>query len=353
MLVKYCPKCHGKPYTDNLDIQCCPLCNTTLCIESVDDSAVADRRMLPVSESYNSEPSFDSENLPAEKDASNTHKKAKGYVPVVPVKRNKTMESSSRNNNHYRVRNNTSSEKTICGKVSQYSSTGKEDGAYRRLFVVKIIDAIIYHQRIEDVLHRFNVRVDNGKDDMGYSQFSDIPVNVHGTIATGMPITENSEVEVKGKYRNGVLMASKVNIVNNGCVSEIKFQHSIAAIVYGALALLAAVAVIVFAANSDGNFFASLKSLFAMWLTISAITSVLYFFLFFMKIGFLTRLATGRPRRFPIVGILLFSLFVTMVFLNAFGIGATVGSLFSKLLSTVLPVVLVIVILIIILKLFF
>lgn len=188
---------------------------------------------------------------------------------------------------------------------------------------------------------------------MGYSQYSDIPVNVHGTIASGMQITDNAEVEVEGKYRNGVLMASKVSVVNNGYHSQIKIQRSISAIIYGVLAVVAAIALIVFVANTDGNFFANLKSFLLTWLVVSVVIAVLYLVLIFSKIGFLTRMATGKPKKFPIVGILLFSLIITMIFMNSFGIGASLSGLFSKLLIAIMPTAIIIIAIIFLIKLIF
>lgn len=42
---------------------------------------------------------------------------------------------------------------------------------------------------------------------MGFGSYVDVPVNVHGTIAGGIQIIDNCEVEIRGKYKNHVLMA--------------------------------------------------------------------------------------------------------------------------------------------------
>ena len=350
----------------------CPVCNSELLFEMVSTESIANRpKLSPVKFNV---ATHEKTVFPVSSKSSGGFKQSgdNGLFPVRPTQEQKeagtntanlvsTTNSSSvpstisvEGNNQGSVAPDARSGGTVfTGKVSQYSCTGKEDGNYRRLLITKIIDAVVYHQRFEDVLHRFNVRVENGKDAMGYSQYSDIPVNVHGTIASGMQITDNAEVEVEGKYRNGVLMASKVSVVNNGFNSQIKFQRSVSAIIYGVLAVVAAIALIVFVANTDGNFFANLKSFLLTWLVMSVVTAVLYLVLIFSKIGFLTRMATGKPKKFPIVGILLFSLIITMIFMNSFGIGASLSGLLSKLLVAIMPAAIIIIAIIFLIKLIF
>ena len=348
MVVKYCKNCVGKPYTSDLQLEKCPRCGRTLCIESIDDIDLEDRQQIVIPNR--------STDLDEIKDTSSANEifddsDLDSASPKIPIKKQRIPQVSVYQ--PYAEKHEYLPEEVIHGRVAQYSSTGKEDGNYRRLLITKIIDAVAYHQRIEDVLHRFNVRVENGKDAMGYSQYADIPVNVHGTIASGSQISDNAEVEVEGKYRNGVLMASKVSVVNNGYHSQIKFQRSISAIVYGVLVAVAAIALVVFVANTDGSFFDNLKSFLLTWLVVSIVTAVLYLILIFSKIGFLTRMATGKPKKFPIMGILLFSLIVTMIFMNSSGIGTSLSGLFSNLLVSIIPVTIVIIVIILLIKLIF
>lgn len=376
MIIKYCPVCVGKPYSSDLSLQNCPVCKSTLQIESADEQNLIGRMQMSKSASDFGAfgGAFTKKSPPATGAFPAGNQSA--VIPTVPTipdpiygtgdkQSNPKTDIAPKSEASDRLIPFSPSEMSdadthdvlhsnkLSGKVSQYSCTGKEDGNYRRLLITKIIDAVVYHQRLEDVLHRFNVRVENGKDVMGYSQYSDIPVNVHGTIASGMQITDNAEVEVEGKYRNGVLMASKVSVVNNGYHSQIKFQRSVSAIIYGVLAVVAAIALIVFVANTDGNFFANLKSFLLTWLVVSVVTAVLYLVLIFSKIGFLTRMATGKPKKFPIVGILLFSLIITMIFMNSFGIGASLSGLFSKLLIAIMPTAIIIIAIIFLIKLIF
>lgn len=366
LIIKYCPECSGRPYTQHLDTVNCPICGAVLASEFVNDDELNNRSQLPDktpasntsfndadafffgNEEFDGNTSNDNSNLfgdpfPDNKDI----KPFNSSPPSAEVQPAATLQPPiiSKSNGK-----NTSMEKVIRGKVASYSSTGKEDGSYRRLFLPKLFDALIYHQRLEDVLHRFTVRVDSGSDTMGFGNYVDVPVNVHGTIAGGMQITDNCEVEVKGKYKNHVLMAQSIDIINNGYKSRVKFQHSIKAIFYSILFLIAAAVTVYFAASSNGNFLNELKYFMITWAIIAVITLVLYIIISFSKIGLLARFASGRPKQFPIIGILMLSFIATIIFLKCLGGVAGLGSLFSNLLIALLPLIILIAGIIILLK---
>ncbi|MCM1364406.1 MAG: hypothetical protein NC122_01770 [Faecalibacterium sp.] len=352
MIVKYCPNCIGKPYTADLNKTVCPTCNSTLSNEFVDDTSLSGRLKLPYSSNFSAEetnahnqtfnqsafsgtPEFFTNNFQGNN--STTLDIAPKCNPIVNVSEPISVEEFSNNEQATLV-----PDKIIRGKVFQYSSTGKEDGGYRRLIITKLIDAIVYHQRFEDVLHRFTVRVNNGSNNLGFGNYIDIPVNVHGTIASGMQITDNCEVEVTGKYKNGVLMAQNINIVNNGRKSNVKFQRSISSIVYGTLAAIVAVFLIIFSVTSDGNFFQNIKSFLTTWTVVFVILLFLYFIFIFSRTGFFARMTSKKRRRFPFTGLLLASLTITMIILNCFGLGVNFSSVFSSLLSAIMPSVIII-----------
>lgn len=375
MLVKYCSKCAGRPYTENCSMTNCPTCNGVLSCEMVDVSSLNGRPTLSVPQKNNlfgnnssagtekQNPGSSGNNfftpnttiLPPESTTVNTQtNNSANNIAQSSVYGNtgiQTKNNSNSGSKTYGDRSVLQSGNVVSGKVSQYSSTGKEDGNYRRLFVQKLMDAILYKQRFEDILHRFKVRVKSSPDAFGNCQYIDVQVNAHGTISGGAQITDNSEVEVFGKYRNGVLMARKINIINNGYRTPVNFQHSAKAIFYGILAIVAAFFMIYIGLSSDGGFFQNIGSFLKTWLITSVIVTVLYFLLSFSKIGIMTRMASGRPRRFPIVGVLLVSLVLTLIFVNSFGLGASVGSWLSGLLSSVISVVVVLVVLFVIFKL--
>lgn len=352
MIIKYCPECIGRPYTTHLDTVNCPVCGAVLASEFVGEDELYTRSKLPESyptdeNSFGDTSAFPSDNEDSYEanDDNNPFVNPFSGNDIKPF--NSNPPSAEVNSAVYQQpvvpkSEKSNMEKVIRGKVASYSSTGKEDGSYRRLLPSKILDALVYHQRLEDVLHRFTVRVDGGSDLMGFGNYVDVPVNVHGTIAGGMQITDNCEVEVKGKYKNHVLMAQSIDIINNGYKSRVKFQHSVKAVFYSILFLIAAVVAIYFAATSDGNFLNELKYFMITWAVIAAITIVLYIIISFSKLGLLARFASGKSKRFPLLGILVLSFIATVIFIKCIGGVAGLGNLFSNLLIALLPLVILI-----------
>lgn len=240
--------------------------------------------------------------------------------------------------------------RTIRGKISQYSSSGKEDGTYRRLLPVKLYEAIVYKQRLEDVLHRFTVRVDHGEDALGYQKYTDIPVNVHGTISGGLQLVDNAEVAVHGKYKNGVLMADSIYVINNGYESKVGFQHSVKAITYGILATVMFLFICFVVASTNGSFFANIKEFLKVWLIITVVITVLYLITSMSRFGLLTRMFSNKKRSFPLLGILLISLALTFLFLSFFGSLSGFGSALYGLIYSIVPIIIIIVALFFIIK---
>ncbi len=338
MLIKYCNNCNDNPYTTKVEMTVCPICSSTLRIESADEESLRNRPTLPDSP----ERRFEDSHFNFTPVATPTNKEKEGlYVP--PAKGNGTIVKSFEKDKNSYVEIKTNSE-TICGKVSQYSSTGKEDGEYRRLLPVKIYQALVYRQRLEDVLHRFTVRVEHGKDALGYQQYTDIPVNVHGTISGGLQLTDNSVVEVHGKYnKDGVLMADSICVINNGHESKIGFQRSVKAITYGILTAVMLLFVCFVAATSNGNFLANIKEFCTVWLVMAIILTVLYLITSLTKIGLLTRMFSNKKQSFPIFGILLISLALAFLFVSAFGSFTGFGSFLSGWIYSLIPIIIIIV----------
>lgn len=348
MIVKYCNKCAGKPYTTNVDIMSCPICSSTLRIESVDDFSLDERPMLPDicednQNGYKTQKHFEPTKTDEEKNLHLPIKDRKAKTEVVE------QEKFSYKNGGFDQKNFEPDE-CIRGRVAQYSSTGKEDGEYRRLLPVKIYQAIVYRQRLEDVLHRFTVRVEQSEDALGYQNYTDIPVNVHGTIAGGLQIVDNAEVEVHGKYKNGVLMADSVYVINNGYESKVGFQHSVKAITYGILSAIMLAFICFVAASSNGNFIANIKEFCTVWFVIAAILTVLYLITSLTKIGLLTRMFSNKRRSFPLFSILLISLALAFLFVSAFGSFAGFGSYLSGWIYSLVPIIIIVVALFFIIK---
>lgn len=274
-------------------------------------------------------------------------------VPVTPTPKTRTVMPITEKAQHTGTISEGSQKnkggQTIIGKLTRYSSTNLEKG-YKRLFITKVIDALIYHQRMDDVLHRFTVRVDQDKDAFGYSNFKDIPVNVHGVIAGGAQLDENADVEVTGTFKNNVLMARSIDIINSGYRSRVKFQHSRQGILYGVLAAIALFFLIYVGASSNGGFFQNIGSFFVAWLVSAAIVTVLYLALFMSHFGFLLAI---RRKGFPFIGILLISFILALLYMNMFGLGTGVGGLLSKALSSILPIIIVIIVIVFVIRLIF
>lgn len=348
MIVKYCNKCAGKPYTTNVDIMSCPICLSTLRIESVDDFSLEERPMLPDTcednqNDYNTQKRFEPTKTDEEKNLHLPIKERKAKTEVVE------REKNSYKNGGFAPKNFAPDE-CIRGRVAQYSSTGKEDGEYRRLLPIKIYQAIVYRQRLEDVLHRFTVRVEQGEDALGYQNYTDVPVNVHGTISGGLQIVDNAEVEVCGKYKNGVLMADSIYVINNGYRSKVSFQHDAKTIMYGILSAIMFLFVFYIAASSDGNFFENMKEFCGIWIIFAAILTVLYLITSLTKIGLLSRMFSKKKWSFPLFGILLISLALAFFFVSAFGSFAGFGSYLSGWVYSLIPIIIIIVAVLFIIK---
>ena len=416
-VVKYCPKCSGRPYTKDHSQTNCPYCSAKLETEMVPDALLANRQVLPSGSTRSgsasafggapsggssafggassggssafggapsgknpafggapsggssafggtpsgstAKPTWGSRNTggsawpaPAQPPLTPTGKDDKGQL--TPSGSQHTGLADPANSNRekplpFSMGKSKLPPTEIKGKVSQYSNSDIEGGRYRRLFAQKLFDAMLYGQRTEDLLHRFKVRVSEGVDTFGNEKYTDVEVNVHGTISGGSLIADNSEVEVSGKYKNGVLMARRINVVNNGYRSPVNFQRSVGGTMYAVLAVAVLAFIIILTAGAGGNFFDKLGKLLTTWLITAAVLTVLYFLFSFSKIGMLSRMSSGKRRSFPLVGILLVSLVIAM--LIVYGFGANAGSLLSGLLSKVISAIVTIVVIFVILKL--
>ena len=308
MLIKYCDRCTGKPYTDNLGIEKCPKCNIALRIESCEEYDLENRPELYIPESVGNTPhddhdfsSVDNDSIPVPVPETKPEKKQKKAGSVIPFDALEKRRASSSGIS--------SADTFIRGRVYQYSSSGKEDGSYRRLLPKKFYQALIYRQRLEDVIHRFVVKIDTGKDAAGYGDPDFVPVNVHGTIAGGLQLTDNEEVEVKGRYdKNGVLMAYDIRIVSNGHRSKVSFQHDVRAITIGIVLSILAIVICFFGSSSVVNFYEAVKTLLAAWLISFIVVTVLFLIFSISKAGiFFSLLRSEKKRKFPLLTLLIIS----------------------------------------------
>lgn len=350
MVVKYCEHCQGRPYTTYLQVNTCPKCGKMLGIESADETELEGRReiFIPEKSSFRKD-KYDEDTTPNKlkwrNEEESLDEEPSRTLPAEKKENTKVSVISEKS-----ISNSFIPAECIRGRVAQYSSTGKEDGEYRRLLPVKIYQAIVYRQRLEDVLHRFTVRVEQGEDALGYQNYTDIPVNVHGTISGGLQIVDNAEVEVCGKYKNGVLMADSIYVINNGYRSKVSFQHDAKTIMYGILSAIMFLFVSYIAASSDGSFFENMKEFCVIWIIFAAIITVLYLITSLTKIGLLSRMFSKKKLSFPLFGILLISLALAFLFVGAFGSFAGFGSYLSGWVYSLIPIIIIIVAVLFIIK---
>lgn len=336
MLIKFCSKCPGQPYTTDLQIQNCPRCNSTLLMSSVSDSELEERDVLTETFSSNEESEYYDESDDfgnAEEDYSENDN-----TNIVETPRRTTYSTTNRGN---------SGEVCIVGKVSQYRIYDGKTG-YRRLFPVRLYQSMAYGQRFEDVLHSFTVTDNNGRRYV---------VNVHGTTNYGATIVDNEKVEVTGKFtHDNILMAREVNVLNDGLVTPVKFQRAVKAIAImwcaAILLLLGVIGLFNLGGNSAPGFFNALWSFITTMFVVYIVLLVLYVVASFTKMGFMIRLLSGGRGRggSPLIAMLIIAFFITLLLYNAFGIGTAVSSALTGALSAVGPIIIVIIGLIILLK---
>ena len=254
MIIRYCTKCAGKPYTTNWNMRRCPKDGSLLERDSVDPSDLVGRPCLDLgetgeeetgeneagnslpddphsprgSESEKEEPDGSLIPLKDEKETSlSPVKKLSAFL--VPVKsvlnalavRLESGSKTSSSGNHV----------VLTGRVTNYSRSSMQESGYRRSWFTKAWHALRYGQRTTDVLHRFTLRVDNGGGACNLGSTGTI-VNVHGIIAAGASINENDVVEVEGTYspRTGVLFARQIIVNSGGRNAKVRFQHDMGSV---------------------------------------------------------------------------------------------------------------------------
>lgn len=212
MIIKYCPKCTMRPYTTDMSVTNCPSCNSNLMIEAVNsENDLIGRPQLNISPNFNQESDAGSNY--------DSYGEVDSVTPVYPPINSISTDAGKKNE--------------IIGRVYGYSNSAEEAGKYKRIFITKIIDALIYGQRTEDVLHRFYLRPEGDT-----SIQNDVPVVIHGTLSAGSGITDNSLVKVRGKYHNGAFYARKITVMNNGRESSVRPQVSLSKLFITILSLL-------------------------------------------------------------------------------------------------------------------
>lgn len=380
MIVKYCPACPGRPYTRKQELDRCPTCGSTLASELLSDSALEGRPELAEAAGWQAfgddeadlDFAWDSAAFSGQ-DGESCFGGAdddRGQTVTPPTMASDTPTAEwdiddgifgaplqdlapreqralsgkpafvtfASNSDEGRSSTDAQRDGTICGRVFSYSNTEIEGGNYRRLPFSKVADALFYGQRMDDLLHRFTVRAEDGASRA--NPYSDVMVNVHGVVAGGMRIADNETVEVSGRYRDGILMAKKIDVITGGGRTTVRFQRSVSAIVYAIIvAVIAAFAIYIGIEHGDvlaGNIVPFLTT----WLICAVLLGGLYVGVL-TKMGPLAQYFAVKHGKVPIVGVLLVSLLLALILLNSFGIGATVGSALEALAAAVIPIVVV------------
>ncbi len=278
MIIKYCPNCHGAPYTEDVGMASCPICGSNLEIASVSDEEVSTR---------------------------------KEFSELNPTETFSTFESTTSSGNvgfHPQTSGFQKPNGTICitGRVSEYTKVDATQG-YRRLFFQKWQQALGYGQRMEDVLHSFSVTDDDGQ---GYV------VNVHGSTNVGAQLHDNATVQVRGKMTSdNVLMATHIDVMNGGIVTPVRFQRSVRGTFTVILLLLSLVMSVVVAAKKGTGFMSALESIYATAAITFLVLLVIYLAALFSRMGLILVMFSGRKekRGSPFGTMLVMSLIISLL----------------------------------------
>lgn len=378
MIVRYCPICVGAPFTRNMLLEVCPVCGTHLETELIqDDSALWGRAEIgsaffetdpfdPVdaddpfcgadpfsanadddtafewgvdsSEPSIADPERDQGRLPNtynfDTEDDQAIRPARDTIPVRGHSKQHTLTNNGRAiNSMPKVRDGAGNSNVVVGKVADYSNSSLEPGEYHRNIVQKIVGAIVYGQRTDDIIHRFIVRT--GDDDPLGGGYHDVFVNVHGIIAGGMQISNNQKVEVHGRYHDGVLLARKMYILNGVGKVPVNFQLATGGLaLFGGLALLV-VFFFIGGLGNPGSMLGGIGVLLSEWLLMLVISAFIWFFLL-SKLGFAGQLIAYKSGKASLVGILVLSILLTLVFNNTFGLGNAAGTAVNSMLDYVI-----------------
>ena len=335
VFMNICESCHG--YITDEGMTKCPVCGDKLAFKLIDVKEKAKYKNLD--DMGFDDFAFDNESTfadPLDDDFADPKKRSNNDYDDTDVDFIPKPHSSSTSRSR-----SLSSDESFTGIVYSYRNSDNDGSNYSRLFVMRLWDAIIYRQRMEDVLHYFRLHTSSGKDLDGMEVSKDINVNVHGTIVGGPHLADNSRLTVKGKFKNGVLMASDITDDDSG--SHIRFRRSYKAIVTTiALGILFLIGLIygISSSNSVGDVFHNIGVFFVTLAIVYVVLIVLYLIASFTKFGIMMQVLSQRKTTVPWLALFIVAFAITILILsNLSGIGGGLGSLkgsFSQLLQTLL-----------------
>ena len=346
MIIKYCPECIGFPYTKNMSMDTCPTCGSDLETEIVSKESFLKKReklgeYKDIYDLSDNTSTVDTDDYQfGDGMESNQNYNDDSDLPTLI----ETSDLAIHKANRVEGVNNGN---IIRGRVINYKCSSDEGGQYKRFFIQKLIDFFLYGQKMNDVLHRFCVHVGQS-DELGYTYSKDIPVNVYGSVSSGLSLSDNCEVEVKGRYNNNhVFMARDVQVTNYGSGTKINFKHDPKAVADFVFMLIAMVLMVITMVNYDGSFFEGFGIFFKTWMIMLIIFGLLYLFLF-AKLLFLS-IIMGKGK-FSISGVVFLSFIATLIYMNKHIIWASTGPAIMSFLQSIIVTIVFAAIIIYLLK---
>lgn len=325
-VLNICELCKG--YVTSDDVTQCPVCGSDMVFKSLDLKTIASYKLLdaPIEDT-------DNEDFAADQSFDNSEDAfSDDSIDITPKQRVTEKKPL--------IALPTGSDETFTGIVYNYKNSDSDQSKYSRLSVIKLWDAIMYRQRMEDVLHYFRLHVGSGKDEEGLELSRNINVNVHGTIVGGSHIQDNSKLTVSGKFKNGVLMASDILDEENG--SHIKFRRSYkaiaSAIIFAFLFIYGLIYAIVYG-KAFGGAGKSIGVLFRTFGITFVIVLVLYLIVSITKLGIVLRIVSQRKMTVPWIALVIVAFAISIfVFSHLAGASNALGNFtgsISQVLSTI------------------
>lgn len=231
MIIRVCDNCKDKPYTRNTQTKKCPRCGSSMYLESVDSEELIGKACLDDIVDNGNSREKEKKGVPEKKDADDIVSSRYSPEPMFKVEAPPYLRGA------------------IKGIVTEYSCTQTENSGYKRNIIEKIAQYFLYGQSMEDVLHRFTLKI---TDEFGDSD-CDVNVNIHGSIGYGAGITNNSTIMAEGKYANGVFWASQLYKVSSHNRSEIRIKKQATSLIVTMLIIAAVIGLIAALGRNSQN----------------------------------------------------------------------------------------------------
>ena len=334
VFLNVCVSCHG--YTPDEDLTECPVCGGELSFRPID---IKDKSTYKKLEDMDNDRSNSGKNEQFDDPFDESFSAPMNYDSKSDNGSSSTSEEffvhRPQNNDHSRL-TSVNNDQSFTGIVYNYKNSDNDGSKYSRLLIMKLWDAVVYKQRMEDVLHYFRLHTSSGKDLDGMEISKNINVNVHGTIIGGAHLADNSRLTVRGKFKNGVLMASEITDDDSG--SHIRFRRS-----YKAIATTVVISILflfglihcITSSSSIGDFFHNIGTFFWTLIIVYVVLLVIYFIASFTKFGIIMRAVSQKKMSIPWLALFIIAFAITILIMsNMSGIGSGLSSL-REILSAI------------------